>query len=475
MSIIKIDNVNLGGIAKSKYQGVANSVASMVGLDIHSEPGIIKVNQKLSKESGSIITEFVKKILPCSNGDAFFFSSQSGKVWKRTSAGVYSLDTTITPGAGTAYIRDAIEDQGYIYYFTQSRVGRVAVASPVVWSGRDDNWATFTNADADFHPVVSVNLVNYIGDGKYIAQIEDGVFTANALDVNPPSRIKSLGIYDTELLVGDYVADTINNTKVYRWNTWSVSFSNSDPVPEKGINSFLKIDNGILVSAGEKGCLYEYDGQRLTTPRRIPGTWGIGYKSTVYNDASAIFNGLPMFGISNIALNPCLQGVWSFGRYDSDYSNVLNLEYVISEAITSNVEIGSIVQIDDYLLVSWKRTIPGTPDTYTYGVDKLDNAAKYASAYLETRNIQPDRGNLSKIGKIKVYYRSLPTGTDIEIFKATNYGAYDATKMVTRVNDKRKYIETDIDITDVVNLQIKVLPKVSGNLAPEIEGIEINV
>jgi hypothetical protein len=322
---------------------------------------------------------------------------------------------------------------------------------------------------------MSVNMVNYIGDGKYIAQVEDGTFTANALDINAPHRIKALGIYDTELLCGSYIADTVNGVNVYRWNTWSVSFANSDPVPEKGINSFLKIDNGTLVSAGEKGCLYQYDGQRLTTPKRIPGTWGVGYKSTVYNDASAMFNGIPLFGISNIALNPCLQGVWSYGRYDSDYSNVLNLEYVISEAITSNVEIGSIVQLDDYILVSWKRTIPGTPDTYAYGVDKLDNTAKYASAYLETRNIQPDRGNLSKIGKIKVYYRSLPDGTDIEIFKAVNYGSYDATKMVTRNDGIRKWIETDIDITSVINLQIKVLPKVSGNLSPEIEGVEINV
>jgi hypothetical protein len=468
MPKIVINNVNLGGIAKSPWQGVANSVAQLVGIDLHSEPGIMKVNQKLTKESGSTIDDFVKKILPCSDGNTYLFGSTNGKIWKRTSAGVYSLEATASPGAGSAGIKDAIEDQGYIYYFMQSRVGRVAVGAPTAWAGRNDSWATFTNTDADFHPVIKVNLVNYIGDGKYIAQIEDGTFTANALNIKSPLRAKSLGIYDTELLVGSYVADNINIVEVFRWNTWSVSFSNSDPIPEKGINAFLKTDNFVLVSAGEKGCLYIYNGQQLASPKRINGDWGVGKKATVHSDATANFNNLPLFGVSNVASNPCLQGIYSLGNYDADYAAVLNLEYVISQAKLASIEIGSILVLDDYLLVSWK-------DGTTYGVDKLDNTAKYDSAYIETRNIQPDRGNLSKVGKIKVYYRTIPTGTSIEIWKASNYGAYDVAAMATKIDTKRKYVETTIDITDIVNLQIKVKPIVSANLAPEIEGIEINV
>src|SRR3990172_6625906 len=100
MNQILIKDINLGGIADSKYQGQKNSVAEMVGFDIHGEPGILKHNQKLSKESGVLIDDLVKTILPCSDGNTYLFGSTAGKVWQRTSAGVYSLLVTVAPAAG---------------------------------------------------------------------------------------------------------------------------------------------------------------------------------------------------------------------------------------------------------------------------------------------------------------------------------------------------------------------------------------
>ena len=64
--------------------------------------------------------------------------------------------------------------------------------------------------------------------------------------MNSPLRIKSLGIVDTDLLIGTYIADTVNKTRVYRWNTLSVSFTSSDPIEEVGINAFLPGDNYVL-------------------------------------------------------------------------------------------------------------------------------------------------------------------------------------------------------------------------------------
>ena len=156
---IIIKDINLGGISDSRYQGQANSVYSMEGLDIHSEPGIIKANQALTKESGTTVDDFVKVFVPCSDGNTYLFGSTNGKIWKRTSSGVYSLEATAAPSAGGVGIMDAYEYQGYIYYSMESRLGRVAVGSPTSWSGRDDDWATFTNTDADFHPIKEVNQV----------------------------------------------------------------------------------------------------------------------------------------------------------------------------------------------------------------------------------------------------------------------------------------------------------------------------
>jgi hypothetical protein len=464
MPKIIIDNLNLGGIAYSKYQGIANSVAQMVGFDLHSEPGIIKVNQKLTKESGTTVDDFVKCILPCSDGNTYLFGSTNGKIWKRLSNGTYSLEATASPAAGAAGIIDAIEDQGYVYYSMQSRIGRWQLGT--AWSTRNDNWATFTNTDADFHPFQKVNLINYVGDKNYVAQIEDGVFTADALDVKSPLRVKALGINRTRLLLGTYVADNVNASEVFDWNTWSVSFDVADPIPEIGINSFLKTDNEILVNAGQKGNIYRYNGDALIRYKRLNGDWGIGKTAQVHPNASANYNGLPLFGVSNIANNPCLQGVYSFGNYSPDFPAIINLEYVISQAKLASIEIGAIAIVGDVVLVSWK-------DGTTYGIDKLDASNKYSGAYLDTRIIMPERSIFKRFVKVTVNYRSLPTDTTITVKKSVNHAAFgDALDSV--IDTQRKSVYTKTAIADANTMQLRVTTTANANDAPEIENIEID-
>lgn len=354
MNFISIKDINLGGIADSRYQGQANSVAEMVGFNIHSEPGILKNNQKLTKESGSLVDDLVKKILPCSDGNTYLFGSTNGKIWKRTSAGVYSLEATAAPAAGTVGIIDAWEYQGYIYYSMQSRLGRVAVGSPTDWSGRSDSWQTFSNTDADFHPFQEVNQVLYVGDGKDLAQVDAGVFSASALDIASPLRIKALGKILTDILLGTFVNVYKVATEILRWNTWSGSFQISDEIPETGINSFLKTDNFALVNAGTKGNFYIYNGSQLENYKRIPGDW-IGSKTaTIHPNASVNMFGLPLFGLSNLSENPAKQGVYSMGGYDRNYPKVINLEWLLSHGFYSGIDIGSIELVGTQLLVSWK-------------------------------------------------------------------------------------------------------------------------
>jgi hypothetical protein len=82
---VSFQDINLGGIADSLYQGTKNSVSAMVGIDIHSEPGIIKVNQRLTKESGTTVTDFVTTMVPCSDGNTYMFGT-GGNIYKRDSS-----------------------------------------------------------------------------------------------------------------------------------------------------------------------------------------------------------------------------------------------------------------------------------------------------------------------------------------------------------------------------------------------------
>ena len=84
----------LQGLADSIWQGVKGSARRVVGIDYRSEPGLIKVHQALTKDSGSTVDEFCKVGLPVSDGSNLWFSSVSGKIW-RGIAGVYTLVTTL--------------------------------------------------------------------------------------------------------------------------------------------------------------------------------------------------------------------------------------------------------------------------------------------------------------------------------------------------------------------------------------------
>lgn len=472
MSQIQIKNINMGGIADSDYLGGQNSVAECVGLDIHGEAGIIKLNQKLTKNSGSVVDEFCKAKVACSNGSTYFFGT-SGGIFERESSGTWTDRGTTAPAAGTAGVMSAWESQGYIYYTMQSRVGRMAVpAAGGSWAGRNDSWATFTNTDASFHPICEVNQVTYIGDAHFVAQIDAGVFSANALDLKTGLRIKSLGKIDTDLLIGTYVADNVMRSEIVRWNTWSVSYSVSDPIPEIGINAFLDTDNMVIVSAGTKGNLYVYDGVKLEFFKNIKGSWGSTNKATVHQEATFNFNGMPLFGLSQVTGTGVNLGVYSLASTSRGYPMVLNLEYKISEAVLTGIEIGAIVAISaDQFLVSWKN---GS----TYGVDILDLTAKQASGYFVLRNILVDREKKSNYGAVFVPYRSLPASSDIKVYHEKNhagsYTQFDAsTEMVTDTERLMRYSKIDVGEASVCTIKVELTP--NGDNSPEVEMMIMDV
>lgn len=474
MKIIQIKNINLGGISDSKYQGQPNSVAEMVGFDLHSEPGILKHNQKLTKESGATVDSLVKKILLCSDGNTYLFSSTNGKIWKRTSAGVYSLQATAAPAAGSVGIIDAWEYQGYIYYSMQSRLGRVAVGAPTAWAGRNDSWATFTNTDADFHPMKEVNQVLYIGDGKYLAQVDAGIFSANALDIESPYRIKSLGKILTNILIGTFVSNYKVASEIFDWNTWSTdSFQSSDDIPEIGINSFLKTDNFVLVNAGTKGNFYSYNGSQLDIFKRIQGDWSGAKEANVLPNASFNMFGLPLFGLSYFSGSSpmALQGVYSLGGYDRNYPKIVNLEWLISTGSFQYVTIGAIELVETTLLIAWKDLNDGP----VFGIDKVDTTVKTTTAYFISRIINIERNSKKTLSGF-VAYRSLPNDSEIEIWYSINHEAFVKATVVNDVDRKVVYLEKSFPEANTIQLKVisKAATGANANNAPEIEMAEFN-
>lgn len=471
MAKIEIKNLNFGGIADSDYLGNENSVAEMVNCDIHGESGLITANQALTKDSGSTVTELILAMVSCSNGSTYHFGDAGG-IYERVAAGTWTKMATASPAAGQNKILSAREYQGYIYYAMQSRLGRIAVpAAGGSWAGRSDSFATFSNTDADFHPMREVNLVLYIGDKNYVAQVDAGTFSANALDIKTPLRISSLGRLDTDLLIGTYVSDNVCSTEILRWNTWSVSYSVSDDIPEVGIYAFLESDNMVIAQAGQKGNLYIYDGARLDLYRQIKGNWSPTDRAKVNTGAVFNFNGMPLFGLSQISGTGVLLGVYSMTRTGRNYPYILNLEYSISTAHLSNIQIGAITAIgSDQFLVSWVDT---NDSGTVYGVDILNLTTK-ATAYFVTRNLLVDREMASNYGFVYVPYRELPPSTSIDIFVSRNHAAFGSE--VGSHDDAPHLMQvTDEHIGEASVLKVKVLLNPSANTAPEIEMAMIGI
>lgn len=468
-----ITDFNKGGLSDSKWSGVDGSLYRMVGLDPHSEPAVLKAEQKLTKDSGSTVDEFVRWQVISSNGRTYHFSYTSGKIWERTSAGAWSLVHTTVPAAGTAGCLGAIEFQGYIIWATQSRLHRILATNAegaAEWTANKElNWQTFSKTDSEFHPMVEQNLNLYIGDGNYLAEWDGTTFTADALDIKTPLRIKSLGKMGTDVLIGTVVDTNITKTEILRWNTWSVSFTTSDTIEEVGVNAFLPADNFVFVSAGQYGNIYIYDGQQLELYKKVQGSYSPTAKVTVHPDATANLDGQVLFGVSNNTGNPCLQGVYRIGRHSRNYAWIMDLAYPISERsgtdlVLSSIEIGSILTFGQKIAVSWKN---GS----TYGVDVLDPSNKCSGAYLETRVMRPDRLMNSTYTKFSLTYNSLPTSTALTLTYDKNYTGSYTTPTSSQVTDTDRKIITLEEGIEATALQLKLVYTCSSNSTPSLEGI----
>ena len=107
------------GLSDSKWAGVKGSAHRLVGIDYRTVPGQIQAHQKMTKHSGTTVTELCKVGLPLSDGSQLWFSSESGKIWREV-AGTYSLLDTISHSNG--YV-NTMTNTGFTYaYNTQVNI-----------------------------------------------------------------------------------------------------------------------------------------------------------------------------------------------------------------------------------------------------------------------------------------------------------------------------------------------------------------
>lgn len=429
------------GIGKSRF--FKGGFDSLIGIDIHTELGSARSSLAMVKESGTTVTELCKAaVVSPSNGDSFWFSSSSGKIWKRTSAGVWSLVHTNTQGAclGALYFN------GFIYYASASKLGRQAIgvaSSEATWTSQNDSWATFTNADASYHPMAEQNLALYIGDGKFVASVDSAAaFSANALDLTVEHRITALAPFEDDLLIGTLVHTNANRSGVYRWDTYSASWTVVDYVDEIGVNMFIPADNLMYAQIGTVGNIYVYTGSAMELFKTLRD-----HNNTITTDVLAYgatnLNGLPLIAQA--------RGVFSLGRRDRDMPIALNIEY--APAGGQGTTPGAIAAIGSQVLYA-----NGTQ------VDKLDT--NRANGQIITPIA------LGTFERIRVIYDSLPSGTSITIdTKADGASSWTSQTVVTDSTNEN-VVYTSSVINNKNSLQARITLNSSTSNSPIIYLIE---
>lgn len=391
---ILINNFS-GGIADSPYRGIPGSYASMVGLDIHTDPGIAQLAQKMVKVSGSVVVDTPywivaynsSKIFALGHSQKVYYSSNGGDTW-----------TDITSGTQSAgFGQGAIIFNNYLIVVGTTRIDLYGpISGTPTWT---INWKTVAS-DGNWHPMLIGKRDGYlyIGAANYIAllievagQIFDPANAATyswndaALTISSDFKIKSLEEQGDCLAIGCWQGTNIGDFSTAITYFWNYVLQSQNPdslieVRECGINAQLSIGNILYIFAGIIGNFYYYNGVSLIKLRRVPFCTRLENWGYVNPGAVANFKGMPHFGMSEGAIGgSCLKaGIYNFGSFGKNYSSALNLEYPISAGAT-DVRIGSICPVgQSILLVGWNF---GS----TYGIDKLNNSERYeGGGYFET-------------------------------------------------------------------------------------------
>lgn len=411
------------GITQGKR--IVQGFDNLSNADVHTSLGELQCNLALTSESATPNEPCVRAKSPI--GDVYFFSKSSGKTWKRAVAdGSYSLVNTNSNGAhlGARYF------DGYIYYATSTKLGRYNLDA--TWT---DNFGTFS-IGASYKPMYEKNLSLFIGDGKYIASVDNaGTFSANALDIPEEHTVSALTGSSYDLLIGTIIGDNVNECGAFLWDTYSPSWTADDIIPDNGVNCFIDADGMIFAQIGTSGWIYYWTGGQMKRFYRLRNV------STVHGDqCSTVHNGRPLFATGT--------KIFSIHRESESFPFAVVHEYT---ATTGTIK--SILSTGSQLLVSNGSNI-----------DKI--GTDYATVTIDTPEID------GQFNRVLVRYHSIGSGGTIGISTNPDNAGYTAKTTVVDSVHMNVYFDGGIGDCNFIQSRITLTPSGANNIIIKAVTIE---
>lgn len=466
-----IDQFN-GGISDLSNRGVAGSFKFGFGIDMRALSAALTCNQKLKKDSGSTVTDLILFGVSGSDG-SFYGFGDTGKIYKRTSGGGWSLEATDPDGKiwGATEFEHNNGSGSYVPHMvwaTQTKLKKVVLSSGF---GSITTVGSLLKGEAgQWHTMITALGVLLYCDSDRLGILDyEAAFNNNALQL--PGGIYANSLIDSAdiVIIGASEKEKQRRGFLFTWDKLQDSWLTKKDIQAQGVKSLNFLESGILVQGGNE--VKYWDTVNLLPLKQIPG----GGQS--YPGAQSNYNGIAHFGIYGGTKN----GVYGYGRRDKNSPIALNLEYLISPVNTGtlaqieaklasgNYEIGMVHNHQGTLLVSWKDNSGGSP---VYGVDVIDTANKALAVY---ESLEFDAGQAwadKRFPQVKVLTKPLPANTSVEIYYRTN----NAADWVQAKTDSKTTSMTGTGRTkQIFSLgasgeiyEVKVVLTPSGNTAPEL-------
>ena len=487
MPKIRFDNFS-GGLAKTPWKGTRGSFVALAGLDIHSTPGVVRVNQRLVKEdTGGVVEDLINFFLIGNKITSHLHGlSERGNIYRKQRGGAWEV-VFRDPDYGTRQgnMRGAVEYKDYFFWTNgRGKIYRKNVGTvnndPLDWRDVGIYQSIDAVQDEFWIPMYVLDLKLWVGSKNNLYLIRWNATTNNfdfarSLTFEDHLNCRSLGSISSDVIIGFETNSPSVLTEIKRWDTVATSWNVADKyINEPSVNVFLPVENYLFFHGGYGGNIYLFDGFRSRKMFSIPGDFSIFDRFSIRPGAVAIWSGLTLFGFSQetfSAKTTVLQGIYSLGRRDKDFPLVLNLEYIVEngarQPLLNNLMVGSIVPWRDTFYVSWKDIGSGE-----IGISYFDLNQKCPHAFLETMVMELGGIEVKKIG---INYADLPQGTGFRVKYKKNYES-EWRDLGRLVNDaKMKQVYAVQSIPNVNTLQLRVEFIVSGNLSPSLRSIFVEV
>lgn len=447
-----------GGIADYQNKGLLGCYKTGWNLDIRKDTDSLSCQQDLVEEGSGVIADLIRWIIPCTDGNAYGFGG-AGKIYKRTSAGVWTLVYTDADGAITGAAEWFLSSgKTYLFWATATKINCKEIPGNSGWTDVNAlaGYPKTTLTSATWHTMAQAVGSLQIANDDFLAMIGyDGSYAYQALNIFKKHSAKSLLERGNNVIVGTSSKDSAGKTDLVQWDTDALSWNDRKQIAGSSVNALIDTDLP-LAQVGSDGGIFYSDMQNRLPIVSIPGGGYCNPGGVTCKDGLALF-GIYGNSLTNNRADSVLNGIYSYGRTKLNQNRVLTLEYNIGTCD----EIGALCKVGTDLLVSYQN---GS----SYYVKKVNTAVKAIAYYYSLDLKAPDDfGKIPTWTALVLTMKSLPASCAVQAYyKLEKAGSFITAKMeggsqtfsttggkeaIFLLGEKAKIVEVGIKLTPNVN------------------------